>query len=207
MRQFKKTTSMKYANCLALSVLVLLVAGCANPELVQESPVPEHTVQVSSLVVEVDDSAFARTIFGHFGKTYVDAMGRAIKDSESDIPVSLVTTNAMQLHEKGVEAIIEAKPTHLIRLHAVSTLSRAGEPVAVVWQLDLMSVTVTALDVSNRPGTYRVTYLPVYRVQLSGPFCIDDTTLTVQHQVAQCGQEMGDAFVKRLKERHVMTPL
>jgi hypothetical protein len=70
-----------------------------------------------------------------------------------------------------------------------------------------MSVTVTALDVSDGPGTYRVTYKPVYRVQLSGPLCIDDTTLTVQHQVAQCGQEMGDAFVRRLKEKRVMTPL
>jgi hypothetical protein len=158
-------------------------------------------------VVEVDDSAFARTAFGHLGNAYVDAMGRAVKDSESDIPVLLVTTNAMQLHEKGVEAIIEARPTHLIRLHVVSTLSRAEQPVAVIWQLDLMSVTVTALDVSNRPGTYRVSYKPVYRVQLSGPLCIDDTTLTVQHQVAQCGQRMGDAFVRRLKERHVMTPL
>jgi hypothetical protein len=207
MMLFKSTTSMKSANCLALSVLLLLVAGCANPELVQESLVPEHTVQVSSLVVEVDDSAFARTAFGHLGNAYVDAMGRAVKDSESDIPVLLVTTNAMQLHEKGVEAIIEARPTHLIRLHVVSTLSRAEQPVAVIWQLDLMSVTVTALDVSNRPGTYRVSYKPVYRVQLSGPLCIDDTTLTVQHQVAQCGQQMGDAFVRRLKERHVMTPL
>jgi hypothetical protein len=207
MMLFKSTTSMKSANCLALSVLLLLVAGCANPELVQESLVPEHTVQVSSLVVEVDDSAFARTAFGYLGNAYVDAMGRAVKDSESDIPVLLVTTNAMQLHEKGVEAIIEARPTHLIRLHVVSTLSRAEQPVAVIWQLDLMSVTVTALDVSNRPGTYRVSYKPVYRVQLSGPLCIDDTTLTVQHQVAQCGQRMGDAFVRRLKERHVMTPL
>ena len=198
---------MKCANCLALSVLLLLVAGCANPELVQEFLVPEHTVQVSSLVVDVDDSAFARTAFGHLGNAYVDAMGRVVKDSESDIPVLLVTTNAMQLHEKGVEAIIEARPTHLIRLHVVSTLSRAEQPVAVIWQLDLMSVTVTALDVSNRPGTYRVSYKPVYRVQLSGPLCIDDTTLTVQHQVAQCGQQMGDAFVRRLKERHVMTPL
>jgi hypothetical protein len=207
MMPFKSTTSMKCANCLALSVLLLLVAGCANPELVQESLVPEHTVQVSSLVVEVDDSAFARTAFGHLGNAYVDAMGRVVKDSESDIPVLLVTTNAMQLHEKGVEAIIEARPTHLIRLHVVSTLSRAEQPVAVIWQLDLMSVTVTALDVSNRPGTYRVSYKPVYRVQLSGHLCIDDTTLTVQHQVAQCGQQMGDAFVRRLKERHVMTPL
>ena len=53
MMLFKSTTSMKSANCLALSVLLLLVAGCANPELVQESLVPEHTVQVSGLVVEV----------------------------------------------------------------------------------------------------------------------------------------------------------
>jgi hypothetical protein len=82
MMLFKSTTSMKCANCLALSVLLLLVAGCANPELVQEFLVPEHTVQVSSLVVDVDDSAFARTAFGHLATRMLtpwDGLSRTAK--------------------------------------------------------------------------------------------------------------------------------
>jgi hypothetical protein len=85
---------MKIRSWLFAAVMALLLEGCIPTEIVRESAVPENTVQVRSLVIAVDDSMISPTLFGRFGRAYVDAMEAALKDNEGDVPVSLVTTNA-----------------------------------------------------------------------------------------------------------------
>ena len=195
---------MKIERWLLATVMGLLLEGCMQPEIVRESAVPENTVQVRSLVIAVDDSMISPTRFGRNGKVYVDAMEAALKSSEGDIPVSLVTTNAMQLQDEVAKAVISAKPSQLIRLHVVSVISRSEQPLTLVWQLDLMDVKVEPLDVLTNPGKFRLVYKAVYRVQLSGPVCMD-SILNPQNDAASCGQQMGEAFAKRLREVHVTT--
>jgi hypothetical protein len=195
---------MKIESWLLATVMGSLLSGCMQPEIVRESAVPVNTVQVRSLVIAVDDSGITSTRFARYREAYLGAMETALKDSEGDVPVTLVTTNAMQLNDEVARAVVAAKPSQLMRLHVVSVTSRSEEPLSLVWQLDLSNVTLEPLDVSTSPGKFHLVYKAVYRVQLSGPVCMD-SLLNVQHAVASCGQQMGEALVKRLREVHVVT--
>jgi hypothetical protein len=195
---------MKIRSWLFAAVMALLLEGCIQPEIVRESAVPENTVQVRSLVIAVDDSMISPTLFGRFGRAYVDAMEAALKDNEGDVPVSLVTTNETQLHDAVARAVISKKPSQLMRLRIVAVTSQSEKPISLIWQLDLMDVKVEPLDVSTNPGKFHLTYKAIYRVQLTGPVCIDGL-LNAQNEVAACGQQMGEGFAKRLREVHVTT--
>ncbi|MFD1560160.1 hypothetical protein ACFSHT_31700 [Paraburkholderia silviterrae] len=198
---------MKHAKLFAVSVAAILIAGCAQPEILQESRAPGEVAKVRSLLIAVDGSAFSNAQFGHYGRLYINAMGETLRDSAGSIPVSLVTTDAMQLQDEIAKAVISTKPSQIMRLHTVSVTSTRGRPIEAVWQVDITNVSVRTIDAASDPGKFQtqITSRAVYRVQLSGPTCLAGL-ITTEARVESCGREMGNTIASRLRTVHVMTP-
>lgn len=189
----------------ALIMPPFVLAGCVGASVVSESKLPAHQAKVSSLLIVMDSSVFAGEQFHGNGKPYLAAMADVLRDQAGNIPVTVVTVDPMSLENDVGRAIIANKPSQIMVVHTVSLQSNRYGPVSATWQLDIEDVSQHSVVSNGAPtGQTSVSRRPIYRVRVSGLTCMG--LLSIESVVRGCGAKVGQTFVDRLREAHVMTP-
>lgn len=189
----------------AFSMPLFVLAGCVGASVVDESRRPAQPAKVSSLLIVMDASVFGSDQLHGNGRNYLASMAGVLRDQAGNIPVTVVTVDPMSLDNDLGRAIIANKPSQIMRVHTVSVQSDRYGPVSATWQLDVENVSQhPAASNGASAGQITVERRPIYRVRVSGPTC--SSVLAIESVVRGCGAKVGQAFVDRLRESHVMTP-
>ncbi|MFM0213844.1 hypothetical protein PQQ96_41410, partial [Paraburkholderia sediminicola] len=187
-------TMKKLFRVVAL-VFTVVLTGCAtSPQLLEQTSAERTSVPAKSVLIVINGAVFDNPPFGPGGRVFLDAMGSALQESVSGVPVRVIAIDPMQLENPEAKALNEMHPNYVLRLHTVSLTTRNGIPVNAVWQLDAAEVS-TSVTTSEAQGPAQMTstrfnFRTVYRARAqgrAGPGSVFDSANSAQN----CGSAMG----------------
>jgi hypothetical protein len=190
----------KWFRVIAL-VFAVVLTGCAiSPQLLEQTRAERTPMPAKSVLIVINGNVFDNPPFGPGGKVFLDAMGSALRDSVTGVPVRVITNDPMQLENPEVKALKEMHPNYVLRVHTVSLTTRNGVPVIAVWQLDAAEVS-TSVTSSEVPGQGQVTstrfnFRTVYRARVqgrAGPGSLFDSANSAQDSGSAMGKTLGAA--------------
>jgi hypothetical protein len=185
--------------------VIFALAGCASEPDMHESPPVADTRPISSVIVEVD-STFYDNYAAHGGASvYPAELASKLSElarnaGEQSTPITL---NALQIDQQAGRTIVALKPSHLLRLRAISeTGPRDAPPDSFMWQVDLLQqqprTPVSSLQYDVTPQN-TVRYRLVYRAQVNAPAC--NSMFDSESSLSHCADDLAATIEKHLYAR------
>ncbi|MDN7182187.1 hypothetical protein M0D69_30070 [Caballeronia sp. SEWSISQ10-4 2] len=192
---------------LALVFAAMLESCAVSPRLLEQTSSARSSIPATNVLIVVDGKAFGNPPFGPGGHAYMDAMGFALQEGLTGLPVHVVTIDPMQLENPEMKALNEIHPNYVLRLRTLSVISRNAVPITAVWQLDASEVSTTASRLPGQPQLTRTqfNFRAVYRARAQGPTC-SGSLLGSEDSARRCGGAMGKVFADALLDAQVFTP-
>lgn len=182
-----------------LACSVVLLSGCAPTLVAQTHELPTAPRPMTRVVVALNDQVYSRFTMHDSAMSYIQNLRDSIQRQfeQHGITVKVVEINPTNVVDDVAQAVVEIKPTHILRLYVVQTRqdSRSLTPDEANWMFDIEQEDLDAMTtVSGLPGAKHLHHFKaIYRAEYEAPACAPLIRLPNQQQ--NCTNELIGQFI------------